>query len=272
MTSFPALVTAALFAVPALTTPAAAFAPAIVAPSPVAGPVRGTVPDRIEITTEDKQKLVGSYWAPKDQRGAAPAAVLVHNAGGTRNDLVEIAERLQKQGFAVLAIDLRGHGESRGELPAWEELTEDAKSRTWTFALRDVKAAIGWISKRDGVHASNVSLLGDRAGSALVTRYATRDENIRSIVLLDPQIEQYGFNVSKDIAQLAGLPTYIAVSKESQSKAQTIADDGEKAAGDKFVEVAVFKGVAIAPVVDKSMIAGIAKFMSDKAQPSRAGR
>jgi alpha-beta hydrolase superfamily lysophospholipase len=269
MTSFPALVTAAVFAVTAGLT-ASAVNP-VPAANPAVTPVVRGEPDRVEFSTEDKQKLVGTYWAPKDQRGAAPAAVLVHDAGGSRNDLIEVAERLQKQGFAVLAIDLRGHGESRGELQVWSELTEEARTRTWTFALRDVKAAIGWIAKRDGVHSSNISLLGDRAGSALVTRYAARDENVRSLVLLDPQIEQYGFNVSKDIAQLAGLPTFIAVSKESQSKAQTIAEDGEKAAGDKFVEVAVFKGVAIAPVVDKSMIAGIAKFMSSKAQPSKGG-
>jgi dienelactone hydrolase len=276
MTSFPslvnaALVTSALIAVSAPTSagpvPIPATIPAASAPAPVLGE-----PSRIELSTEDKIKLVGSYWAPKDQKGAAPAAVLVHDAGGSRGDLFEVAERLHKQGFAVLALDVRCHGESvTGELKKWADLSDEDRVRTWTFALRDVKAAISWIGNRDGVHSSNVSLLGDRAGSALVTRYAARDENVRSLVLLDPQVEQYGFNVSKDIALLAGLPTFIAVSKESQEKAQSLADGGEKAAGDKFVEIAVFKGVAMSPVVDKSMVAGIARFMSAKAMPSKGG-
>lgn len=228
---------------------------------------------KVELTSEDKRVVSAAYWAPKDQKGAVPAAVLVHDAGGQRGDLSEVAERLWKQGFAVIALDLRGHGESSGDDKPWSELAEEERTRNWTFCLRDVKAAASWIGKQPGVHSSNVSLVGDRAGCTLVARYAMRDENVRSLVLLDPQVEQLGFNLAKDIASLAGLPTYIVATKESATKAQTIADSGEKAnEGNKFIEIVVFKGAPVMPTADKTLLAGITKFMSGQANPQKADK
>ncbi|MCC7015356.1 MAG: alpha/beta fold hydrolase [Planctomycetes bacterium] len=268
MASIPALVAAVWMtcAGPALAQGVATTTASSAKPSASSG-------DRVELKTEDKQVLVGSYWGPKDQKGSAPAALLVHDAGATRADMNEVGERLAKQGFAVLAIDLRGHGESVGGDKAWSTLSDADKTKQWPFALRDVKAGANWLHDQPGVHSSNLSLVGDRAGCTLVTRYASRDENVRSIVLLDPQVEQLGFNLAKDIGELAGLPTYIAVTKETQPKAQTIAESGEKANdGNKFIEIAVFKGAAVMPTTDKSMITGIAKFMSSKAMPKKADK
>jgi pimeloyl-ACP methyl ester carboxylesterase len=267
MAPIPSLVAAVL-----LVATAPVVVPALASGSP-ASAARATDSERVEISTEDKKVLVGTYWAPKDQKGAAPAALLVHDAGGKRADLTEVAERLHKQGFAVLAIDLRHHGDSATKDKPWSELNDDERSKAWTFALRDLKACTAWVGKQGAVHASNVSLLGDRAGCTLVTRHSARDENVRSLTLLDPPAEQFGFNLARDIASLGGLPTFIAVTKESQPKAESIAQSGEKGNdGAKFIEIAVFKGVSIAPVIDKSMVAGIAKFMCSKASPKKSDK
>jgi hypothetical protein len=263
MAPLPALVAAVLLAA---TSPVVAQAFAA-APTP---PPRATDGERVEIPTEDKKVLVGTFWAPRDQKGAAPAAVLVHDAGGKRADLDELAERLHKQGFGVLTVDLRHHGESVGKDKPWAELGDEERAKAWTFALRDVKACTAWIGLQPAVHGSNVSLLGDRAGCTLVARHAARDENVRSLTLLDPPAQQFGFDLTRDVAALAGLPTYIAVTKESQPKAESIAQSSARANdGTKFIEIVVFKGVSIAPVIDKSMVAGIAKFMSSKATPQK---
>lgn len=238
-------------------------------------PSRTNAGERIELpASDDKRTVVASFWAPKQQSGhTAPGVVLVHQPGGKRDDLVEVATRLHKQGFAVLAIDLRGHGESVGKDKPWEQLNEEERTRAWAFALRDLRGATAWLGKQTGVHSSNVSLLGDRAGCTLVVRHATRDENVRALVLLDPPREQLGFNLAKDVEVLAGLPTLIAASKDTQGSAQAIADDGAKANdGLKYVEVAVFKGVSptTPPEFDKALTAQIAKFLADKALPKKA--
>lgn len=227
---------------------------------------------KVELESEDKRKLAASFWGPKDQKGAAPAAVLVHDAGSDRSTLAELGERLWKQGFAVVAVDLRGHGESLGTDKGWDALPEEERARAWTFALRDVKAAADWITEQPGVHGSNLSLLGDRAGATLVTRYAQRDENVRCLVLLEPKEETLGFNLAKDVAALGGLPTCIVACKDTSATAQAIADSGAAAnEGHKFVEVLVAKGAAVGSAADKTCVVNIAKFMSAQANPQKAG-
>lgn len=245
------------------------------AATPASNANRASSGERVEIpAAEDKRTLVATYWAAKSSGGnIAPGVVLVHQPGGKRDDLAEVAVRLHKQGFAVLALDLRGHGESIGKDKPWLELTEDERSRSWTFALRDLRGGASWLAKQSGVHSSNVSLVGDRAGCTLVVRHATRDENVRAVVLLDPPREQLGFNLAKDIEALAGLPTLIAATKESQGAAQAIADDGERANdGMKYIEIAVFKGVSVASTteLDKTLTAQLAKFLADKAMAKKA--
>jgi pimeloyl-ACP methyl ester carboxylesterase len=226
--------------------------------------------ERVELKTEDKLVIVGSYYAPKDAKKLAPAALLVHNAGGRRGDLAEVALRLQKQGFAVLAIDLRAHGDSVGPaMKPWSEMSESERAGTWTFALRDIEAGARFLHSQPNVHGASLSLLGDRAGCTLVTRRAARDENVRSLVLLDPLSEQFGFDLQKDIESLGGLPTFIAVTKEEQRQAETLAKSGEDASGSDFIEIAIFKGVTTSPVIDKRLPSEIARFMSENALPKK---
>lgn len=243
--------------------------------SPSSSATRVSNGERVEIpAAEDKRTLVATYWAAKSSGGSiAPGVVLIHQPGGKRDDLVEVAVRLHKQGFAVLALDLRAHGESVGQDKPWSSLSDEERSRTWAFALRDLRGGASWLAKQTGVHSSNVSLVGDRAGCTLVVRHATRDENVRAVVLLDPPREQLGFNLAKDIEALAGLPTLIAATKESQSAAQAIADEGERANdGMKYIEIAVFKGVSVTSPTefDKTLTAQIAKFLADKAMVKKA--
>jgi pimeloyl-ACP methyl ester carboxylesterase len=240
------------------------------AAGPAARPGVGE-PARVEISVpEDKSSLVGSYFAPKDVKKPTPAVLLVHNAGGKRGDLSEVADRLAQKGFAVLTVDLRSHGDSVGTGKPWAELGDDDKQATWVAAMKDVKASLQWLGAQPGIHKSNLALFGDRAGCALAARQASKDENVRSLVLLDPPSALWNFDLAREVEALAGVPTLIAVSKESKPTAETLAESGEKANnGLKFIEIAVFKGVSLAPVLDKKLPAQIAEFLWSKAVPKK---
>jgi len=259
----------------ALAQPSAAPSPAVL-PGPVAARGSATVqePERVKLTTQDKLTLVADLYMPRKKKDSvAPAALLLHDAGGKRSDLAELAERLQKQGFAVLVPDLRGHGESiqEGEKP-FAALDEAAQTRAWAFAMRDVRACADYLSKLEDVHASNLSLLGYQAGATLAARHAVRDENVRCVVLLGPKSEQLGFNLQQDVEDLGGLPTYIGVGKDGQSDAKLLAASAQDANGGiDFVEIAIFKTVVPKPIEDKRMPADIAKWMMEQAMPKKGG-
>jgi pimeloyl-ACP methyl ester carboxylesterase len=249
-----------------------ALAPGLLAGSALAGSSKaGPAAEQVKITTEDKVVLVADLYRPPKDVEIAPAALLVHDAGGARGDLAEIAERLAKQGFAVLVPDLRAHGQSVGpQDKAWKDLSEEQQQVTWGLAMRDLRAAADFLGKDERIHASNLSLLGYLAGSTLATRHALRDENVRCIVLLGPQAEQLGFDLQADLEALAGLPTYIGAVKETQGDAEFLAVAASDANGGlDFVQIEVFKALVANPVEDKRMPGDIAKWMLDQAVPKK---
>jgi dienelactone hydrolase len=231
----------------------------------------GLSAEQVKITTEDKVALVADLYRPPKGTEVAPAALLVHDAGGSRADLTELAERLAKQGFAVLVPDLRGHGQSVGpQDKAWKEMDEEEQRESWAATTRDLSAAADFLRKDEQIQASNLSLLGYLAGSTLVVRHALRDENVRCVVLLGPKAEQLGFDLQSDLESLAGLPTYIGAVKETKNDAEILAVAASDANGGlDFVQIEIFKALVANPVEDKRLPADIAKWMMDQAVPKK---
>ena len=84
-------------------------APALAAGRPVSFP------------SSDGTLLAGMLY--ETQARPAPAVVLVHMLGRSKDDWAQIADRFQALGVTALAIDLRGHGQSAG----------DASTIIWAF-------------------------------------------------------------------------------------------------------------------------------------------
>jgi dienelactone hydrolase len=99
----------------------------------------GAPPDGFEVITlktDDAVALAGWYAPPAN--GAA--IILIHGAGGSREQLRPFADMLARHGYGVLALDLRGHGSSQG-----------ATNRFGWLGARDVGAAIHYLQARDEV-------------------------------------------------------------------------------------------------------------------------
>ncbi len=71
----------------------------------------------------------------------APAVVLAHGFGGSRQDLDERAQQLADRGFVVLAYSARGFGTSTGEI----------SMNSPDFEVADASALIDYLATRDDV-------------------------------------------------------------------------------------------------------------------------
>jgi alpha-beta hydrolase superfamily lysophospholipase len=75
-------------------------------------------PEKLDCTTFDGVKLAG-YFYPSDKGKDAPTVILCHavgdakRSGASRKDFGDLPRMLQKEGFAVVAFDFRGYGESK---------------------------------------------------------------------------------------------------------------------------------------------------------------
>ena len=250
------------------------LAPAAAPCPPTAGPVpsarRGADEvETVEIETSDKLTLTGDYWAPRRKSGRSPAALLVHDAGGDRHELARIGERLQKQGFAVLAIDLRGHGNSRADGMDWKTLDADKREKLWVFATRDLDAAAAWLRERREVHATNLNLVGMGAGCTLAVKHAGRDGNVRSLVLLQPPTEKFGFDLEGDILEIEGLPTLAVAAKTKRAVAENLVSVANGDGARPWVELDLRAKVSDGLLDDRKLPAEVARWMQDKAEPKR---
>lgn len=129
-------------------------------------------PEEVKLLTSDGLEIAGWFIPSKT---SDKALILVHGLNSSRTfefggNFAEFGSAMQKQGFSILMIDLRGHGQS-------------ANSR-FTFGIterRDVVAGVDWL-KQKGFKAKKIGALGVSMGSATVIGAAANDLDIGAVV------------------------------------------------------------------------------------------
>lgn len=103
------------------------------------------------LTTDDGLRIAATYRP--GARPRAPAVLLLHGVDGSRTQTAANARWLSAQGYATLAIDFRGHGQS------------DQSARSFGFAeAADAAAAFRWLKRRQG--GAPVAIVGISLGGA----------------------------------------------------------------------------------------------------------
>ncbi|MBN1148980.1 MAG: alpha/beta fold hydrolase [Anaerolineales bacterium] len=121
----------------------------------------------VKLTTSDGVQISG--WYLPSQNGAAVIALHAYN--GNRSGTIYHADLLADNGYGVLMIDLRAHGQSGGELfpLGWD-------------ADRDVYAALDYLQSRPEVDPGRIGVLGLSIGAEVGLQAAARDARIQALV------------------------------------------------------------------------------------------
>ncbi len=99
------------------------------------------------------------------------AVVLVHGFSGDRQIMSALARRITENGYAVLAIDVRGHGDNRNPFSPDQ------------LGL-DIKAAIDYLRASDRVDGSRIVVMGHSMGAGATLDYATHDTSLKGAVMI----------------------------------------------------------------------------------------
>lgn len=155
---------------------------------------------QVTFRTQDGAIIAASYYEPPDR--GAPAVILLHMLTRSRDDWQPVAQRLVESGFAVLAIDLRGHGASSGA-PA------GSNSGDLSRMVLDVRAARAFLDTRPEIVRGRLGIGGASIGANLAILAAADDPAVRSIALLSPGLDYRGLRVESAMRKYGDRPALL---------------------------------------------------------------
>ncbi len=151
--------------------------------------------ERISFSTEDGVTIVGTYYSPSNGSAKVPAILLLHQLGRDRSTFEPLIPALLNEKYAVLALDLRGHGEStvKGE----ETISyKDFSDADFASMLKDVEAGVRFLKGRRGVRGDRIGVIGASIGANLALEYAAEDRAVRTVILLSPGLNYRGLETA----------------------------------------------------------------------------
>lgn len=139
---------------------------------------------KISFETSDRVTIAGDWLVPE---GAKRVVLLLHMMPATRVSWLPLSRALNEAGFATLAIDLRGHGESTAGGLNYQNFS-DAEHQA---SRLDVDAAVNFL-KSKGFNEENISLAGASIGANLSLDALYRYKGSTRAVLLSPGLDYRG--------------------------------------------------------------------------------
>jgi uncharacterized protein len=117
--------------------------------------------------------VAGDIYRPADQTGPLPGVVVCHGFAGVKSFyLADIARELSRHGFAALAFDYRGFGDSGGERHRLRPLEQ----------VDDVLAAGTFLRSRGEVDPARVAVYGTSFGGGVALTAAAQDPALKAAV------------------------------------------------------------------------------------------
>lgn len=146
-----------------------------------------------------------------------PLIILLHAQAGDRSAWEYVGERAAREGYRVIAFDLRGHGDSLCGGESFRSL--DAED--WERIDDDLRALIRHAIET-GADERNIFLAGAGLGANLALRFGLQDRRVQAAVLISPGEEYLGVPLP-DLDGARPMPL-LALAAEGDSYAATAAE------------------------------------------------
>jgi esterase/lipase len=167
--------------------------------------------EKIIMNTSDGWKIAANYYpAPGN------AIILLHKFASSKDEWISFANELNQKGYAVIAPDFRGHGESilrNGRTITWQGFT----NADFNDMTKDVATARDWLTNKG---YDEFAIVGASIGANTGLNYATNDSAVKTIVLLSPGLQFKGIVTNQSIRNFTR-PIFIVASNEDTYSARS---------------------------------------------------
>jgi hypothetical protein len=141
-------------------------------------------PQTVLIQAEDGALLVGDFYLSNP---VSPTIILAHQLYTNRHSWEFLISPLIGGHYNVLAIDLRGYGDS-------------SSSINWHLAVTDMQLWFNWLRTEGGVRADAISTMGSSMGSTLAMVGCANDALCKTTIAISPGWDYYGIELEDALA------------------------------------------------------------------------
>ncbi len=151
--------------------------------------------------------------------GPFPGVILLHMLGSERGVWADVGlvEALAGAGYAVLAVDMRGHGETGG-------------AADWTLAADDLGRVWDAFVALDSVDDARTAVIGASIGANMALRLGVDRPDIRAVVALSPGLDYRGVTTAELPAAYGDRPLLLVASEDDAYAADSVRALAESAA------------------------------------------
>ncbi|MEX0931803.1 MAG: alpha/beta fold hydrolase [Candidatus Paceibacterota bacterium] len=191
---------------------------------------------KIQLTTTDGISLNGDYYPGFGTRGL----VLLHMMPETKESWKEFAGLMQEEGWDIVALDLRGHGNSDGGPDGYKTFENEEHQKS----ILDVEAGVTFLETR-GIARSSVALCGASIGANLTIQSMAEHTDTPAGIALSPGFNYKGVETRPCMPQLGQQRLLLVASRDderSYGNCATMAEVlAEEASESTTVELVVYE-------------------------------
>jgi pimeloyl-ACP methyl ester carboxylesterase len=137
--------------------------------------------------TFDLVELHASFDLPVGVPAPIPAVLLLHGYGEDRSVWRNFTQQLLGRGWAVMSLDLRGHGESKTRNKASLQAAPAWRTDPHAFPV-DLDPALDWLKARPRIDTQKIVVIGVDVGANLALIASGRFPEVRTAVAIKPNL------------------------------------------------------------------------------------
>src|SRR5215475_10590 len=141
------------------------------------------------LKTFDLVELHASFVLPVGVPAPIPAVLLLHGFGEDRSVWRDFTKQLLGSGWAVMGLDLRGHGESRLKNQRPIEVSPQWRTNLHEFPV-DLDPALDWLKSRPRLDNRKIVIIGFDVGANLALIASGRFQEVRTVVAIKPNLDE----------------------------------------------------------------------------------
>lgn len=172
----------------------------------------------VSLLAVDRYRLLGSLHRPSGlpEDRELPAVIVVHPIAHDREDDDHLIASLLERGFAVLSMDLRGHGRSY-ETPDQRVLMPSViQPQDVRKMVTDQKLLVEYLVRQPGIDKERIGIVGTGLSALIAAEAAADDERIGAVGLVGPSASYFGLSGEEGLERLADRPAWIGTSSTNK--------------------------------------------------------